>query len=64
MNLATLNLVTLILNPKPKVVNELLQRRKEAEWFIEGDFDANVKRIGKPYIWGGEPELLMASHVL
>nr|GMC90518.1 histone deacetylase 6 [Ipomoea batatas] len=28
------------------------------------DFDANVKRIGKPYIWGGEPELLMASHAL
>lgn len=32
--------------------------------FIEGDFDAYVERIEKPYVWGGEPELLMASHVL
>lgn len=31
--------------------------------FIEGDFDAYVKRIQQPYVWGGEPELLMASHV-
>lgn len=46
------------------VVEELLKRRKDAEWFIEGDFDAYVKRIEKPYVWGGEPELLMASHVL
>jgi len=42
----------------------LLQRRKEVEWFIERDFDAYVKRIEKPYIWGREPELLIASHVL
>ncbi|KAL3523546.1 hypothetical protein ACH5RR_016380 [Cinchona calisaya] len=45
-----------------QVVGELLKRRKE--WFIEGDFDAYVERIEKPYVWGGEPELLMASHVL
>lgn len=32
--------------------------------FIEGDFDAYVTRIQQPYVWGGEPELLMASHVL
>lgn len=32
--------------------------------FIEGDFDAYVKSIQQPYVWGGEPELLMASHVL
>lgn len=32
--------------------------------FIEGDFDAYVKRLQQPYVWGGEPELLMASHVL
>lgn len=32
--------------------------------FIEEDFDAYVKRIEKPFVWGGEPELLMASHVL
>lgn len=32
--------------------------------FIEGNFDAYVKRIQQPYVWGGEPELIMASHVL
>ncbi|KAI7980659.1 OTU domain-containing protein [Camellia lanceoleosa] len=32
--------------------------------FIEGDFDAYVERIRQHYIWGREPELLMASHVL
>ncbi|GJZ53063.1 putative OTU domain-containing protein [Tanacetum coccineum] len=46
-----------------QVVDELMKRRKETEWFIEGDFDAYVKRIQKTFVWGGEPELLMASHV-
>ncbi|CAL5325518.1 unnamed protein product [Camellia sinensis] len=46
------------------VVDEVLTRRKETEWFIEGDFDAYVERIRKPYVWGGELELLMASHLL
>ena len=32
--------------------------------FIEGDFDAFVERIRQPYVWGGELELLTASHVL
>ncbi|KAL0346267.1 UNVERIFIED_CONTAM: OVARIAN TUMOR DOMAIN-containing deubiquitinating enzyme 4 [Sesamum radiatum] len=32
--------------------------------FIEGDFDTYVSQIRKPHVWGGEPELLMASHVL
>lgn len=49
---------------RAQVVNELLKRREESEWFIEGDFDAYVKEIQQPYVWGGEPELLMASHVL
>uniref|UniRef100_A0A5B7BSM8 Ubiquitin thioesterase OTU n=2 Tax=Davidia involucrata TaxID=16924 RepID=A0A5B7BSM8_DAVIN len=49
---------------RAQVVNELLKRREETEWFIEGDFDTYVKRIQQPYVWGGEPELLMASHVL
>ncbi|GAB4836321.1 hypothetical protein Ancab_001236 [Ancistrocladus abbreviatus] len=49
---------------RARVVEELLKRREETEWFIEGDFDAYVKRIQQPYVWGGEPELLMASHVL
>ncbi|KAH7284092.1 hypothetical protein KP509_34G039100 [Ceratopteris richardii] len=47
-----------------KVVDELVKRREETEWFIEGDFDAYIKRMRQPHIWGGEPELLMASHVL
>ncbi|GMN52760.1 hypothetical protein TIFTF001_021905 [Ficus carica] len=49
---------------RAQVVNELLKRREQSEWFIEGDFDAYVKNIQQPYVWGGEPELLMASHVL
>ncbi|PON32370.1 OTU domain containing protein [Parasponia andersonii] len=49
---------------RAQVVDELLKRREESEWFIEGDFDAYVKNIQQPYVWGGEPELLMASHVL
>lgn len=49
---------------RAEVVAELLRRRKETEWFIEGDFDTYVERIQRPYVWGGEPELLMASHVL
>ncbi|KAL6328416.1 hypothetical protein AAG906_034560 [Vitis piasezkii] len=49
---------------RAQVVDELLKRREETEWFIEGNFDAYVKRIQQPYVWGGEPELIMASHVL
>ncbi|KAI7757188.1 hypothetical protein M8C21_021459, partial [Ambrosia artemisiifolia] len=40
-----------------QVVDELLK-------FIEENFDVYIKRIEKPYVWGGESELLMASHVL
>ncbi|KAI7988105.1 OTU domain-containing protein [Camellia lanceoleosa] len=47
-----------------EVVDELLTRRKETEWFIEGDFDAYVEIIQQSYVWGGELELLMAFHVL
>lgn len=32
--------------------------------FIEGDFDTYVSQMRKPHVWGGEPELLMLSHVL
>ncbi|KAF8008999.1 hypothetical protein BT93_J0095 [Corymbia citriodora subsp. variegata] len=49
---------------RAQVVDELLKRREETEWAIEGDFDAYIERIQQPYVWGGEPELLMASHVL
>nr|GEU46821.1 hypothetical protein [Tanacetum cinerariifolium] len=54
-----------IVNWDVQVIYELLKRRKEIEWwFIEGDFDLYVKRIEKPYIWGGELELLIASHII
>ncbi|KAH7373125.1 hypothetical protein KP509_17G038300 [Ceratopteris richardii] len=33
-----------------KVVNELISRRSESEWFIEEDFDVYVKRMREPYI--------------
>ncbi|XP_022154220.1 OTU domain-containing protein At3g57810 isoform X2 [Momordica charantia] len=47
-----------------KVADEFIKRRKETEWFVEGDFDRYVSNMRKPHIWGGEPELFMASHVL
>ncbi|ONK68478.1 uncharacterized protein A4U43_C05F12150 [Asparagus officinalis] len=46
------------------VAEEFVKRRSETEWFIEGDFDTYISQIRKPHVWGGEPELLMASHVL
>ncbi|KAL2923765.1 hypothetical protein RDABS01_015256 [Bienertia sinuspersici] len=46
------------------VADEFIRRRQETEWFIEGDFDTYVSQIRKPHAWGGEPELLMLSHVL
>ncbi|XP_044460877.1 uncharacterized protein LOC123192404 isoform X2 [Mangifera indica] len=49
---------------RAQVVDELLKRREEMKWFVEGDFDAYIKQIQQPNEWGGEPELLMASHVL
>ncbi|XP_068663389.1 uncharacterized protein [Aristolochia californica] len=51
-------------NLRIQVADELLKRRKEIEKFIEGDFDEYVKNIQQPQSWGGEPELVMASHVL
>jgi hypothetical protein len=47
-----------------KVADELIKRRDTTEWFIEGDFDNYVERMRQPHVWGGEPELLMLSHVL
>ncbi|CAH9068590.1 unnamed protein product, partial [Cuscuta epithymum] len=49
---------------REKVVDEFIRRREETEWFIEGDFDKYVAQMRKSHVWGGEPELLMASHVL
>lgn len=49
---------------RTKVVDELINRRADCEWFIEEDFDTYARRMRESYVWGGEPELLMASHVL
>ncbi|KAB2066063.1 hypothetical protein ES319_A09G133600v1 [Gossypium barbadense] len=49
---------------RAKVADEFIKRRKETEWFVEGDFDTYVSHIRKPHVWGGEPELFMSSHVL
>ncbi|KAK8926017.1 OTU domain-containing protein [Platanthera zijinensis] len=46
------------------VADEFIKRREETEWFIEGKFDDYVSHIRRLHVWGGEPELLMASHVL
>ncbi|KAL0919429.1 hypothetical protein M5K25_011523 [Dendrobium thyrsiflorum] len=46
------------------IADEFIKRREETEWFIEGSFDDYVSQIRQPHVWGGEPELLMATHVL
>ncbi|KAI9080828.1 hypothetical protein K1719_037154 [Acacia pycnantha] len=47
-----------------KVVDEFIKRRAKTEWFLEGDFGTYTRQMRKPHTWGGEPELLMSSHVL
>ncbi|XP_019052555.1 PREDICTED: OTU domain-containing protein At3g57810-like isoform X2 [Nelumbo nucifera] len=49
---------------RAKVVDEFIKRRADTEWFLEDDFDTYVAQMRQPHIWGGEPELLMSSHVL
>ncbi|KAK1306678.1 OTU domain-containing protein [Acorus calamus] len=49
---------------RARVADEFVKRRAETEWFVEGDFDSYVEQMRKPHVWGGEPELFMASHVL
>ncbi|CAL0328012.1 unnamed protein product [Lupinus luteus] len=49
---------------RAKVVDEFIKRRKDTEWFLEGDFETYTVQMRKPHIWGGEPELFMCSHVL
>ncbi|KAI3909077.1 hypothetical protein MKW98_011438 [Papaver atlanticum] len=49
---------------RAQVMDELLRRRNEFDQWDLGDFDDYVKRMRDPSEWGGEPELLMASHVL
>ena len=45
-------------------VDELIKRRAEVEWFLEGDFDRYCAAMRQPRAWGGEPEILMLTHVL
>ncbi|CAL4946104.1 unnamed protein product [Urochloa decumbens] len=49
---------------RAKVADEFVKRREDTEWFLEGDFEGYVRKMRKPHAWGGEPELLMCSHVL
>lgn len=47
-----------------KAADEFVKRREETEWFLEGEFESYVANMRRPHVWGGEPELLMLSHVL
>ncbi|XP_038702050.1 OVARIAN TUMOR DOMAIN-containing deubiquitinating enzyme 4-like isoform X2 [Tripterygium wilfordii] len=49
---------------RARIADEFIKRREESEWFVEGDFDSYVAQMRKPRVWGGEPEMFMASHVL
>ncbi|XP_074339815.1 OVARIAN TUMOR DOMAIN-containing deubiquitinating enzyme 4-like isoform X2 [Apium graveolens] len=49
---------------RANVVNEFIKRRTDSEWYLDGDFDTYITHMRQPHVWGGEPELLMASHVL
>ena len=51
-------------NLREKTIEELMRRREELEWIIEGDFDEYCKQMRYFNAWGGEPEILVASHVL
>lgn len=49
------------------VVEELRKNREDMEPFLPGiadDFDDYLAKMAQPGVWGGEPELLMASRVL
>ncbi|KAG2425396.1 hypothetical protein HXX76_013810 [Chlamydomonas incerta] len=54
-------------NLRLAVVAELRKRREEIEPFLPGiaaDFDEYCRTMSNPMAWGGEPEMLMAMHVL
>lgn len=46
------------------ILSALRDRRQEVEWFLEEPFDQYIARMSQAGTWGGEPELLMAQHVL
>ena len=49
---------------REQTIRELIRRREDLEWIIEGDFDEYCANMRYPGAWGGEPEILVASHVL
>jgi hypothetical protein len=46
------------------VVKQLRHMREEMSPFIDGNFESYLITMDRDGVWGGEPELLMASHVL
>jgi len=44
-------------------VDALVARRDEVEWFVEGDFGTYCRAMRMTSAWGGEPEILMLTHV-
>ncbi|GLC43468.1 hypothetical protein PLESTB_001560400 [Pleodorina starrii] len=54
-------------NLRQAVVRELRKRREEMEPFLPGiasDFDEYCRMMSHPMAWGGEPEMVMAVHVV
>ena len=49
---------------RARACDELVARREDVEWFIEGDFETYVERMRNPWAWGGEPEILMLARAL
>mgnify|MGYP001163462778 FL=1 len=49
---------------REQTINELMKRREELEWIVEGDFEEYCANMRYPGAWGGEPEILVATHVL
>uniref|UniRef100_A0A7S3LQP4 Ubiquitin thioesterase OTU n=1 Tax=Aplanochytrium stocchinoi TaxID=215587 RepID=A0A7S3LQP4_9STRA len=49
---------------RQKAVEELVKRKDEVKWFVEGDFDTYVENMKNKNVWGGETELIMLTHVL
>ncbi len=45
-------------------MRELRARRAELEWTLDAEFESYVSALSQPRAWGGEPELLLCSHVL
>jgi OTU domain-containing protein 6 len=42
----------------------MMEVRSDLSPFIDEDFDVYVAAMRQPHVWGGEPELSVAAHVL